>query len=840
MKKYRFPCGCEWPIVEENTPEGVLPLMDIDTDLAPENCPATWELLGKGLAKGVFQLESPLGRQYTKRLKPNCYEHITALGALLRPGCLGTIDEDGVSTTAHYIKRRHGQEDVKKFHPAIDGILAPTYGVLAYQEQAMAICVAVAGFSEQEADMLRKAIGKKLPEEMAKCKKMFIEGSKKAGLLTEEQAVEVFGWIEASQRYSFNRCTSEHTRILRPNGGKYSNGLTLPVGEMYKIRNDIAYAKSVGKLPIYKKWKLLGNYGKALSMCDDGRIRPNIIRDIQPAGKRVVFRLETASGKTIDVTDNHKFPTTSGEMTLSEIMTRLSSGNEVELYVRGEYEETDFAKYNYSKFTNDERYNKKGLSGKDTAGPQNRWYTNGSFTEFKKNKALLPMRCGDCSKENARLEVHHINGDRENSSLENLIRLCASCHKKREYAAGRTKRGEKGYPRLVERVVTVEPIGEQETYDVTMDAPNHNFVVESGIVTCNSHAACYGVTGYRSAYLKAHNPLAFFTAWLRNAKHKQDPQQEVFELINDARVFDISVEPPDFRSLEATFHTDRKVIKFGLADIKGIGDAQIIKIRDAVKHAEELLNKPVAEWDWYEFLTNCSENITSSVVTRLIKVGAMRWLKLPRSLMDAEYKVWESLTAKEREWVRTQGIDTFGRKLTSALKCLAKPKKEGGGAANKNRISLITSQVNILENPPSAVVDSLLEIAFVEEDLLGISISCSRIDSCDISEVNCTCKEFLAGRTGYMMLGVEIQEVRELRTKSGKNPGSKYGRLIVSDSTCALEAVAWPDTWKDYSSLLNVQGNMVIVQCERDYKDNDSSTLIIRKVFQANQAGIPV
>jgi DNA polymerase-3 subunit alpha len=60
-----------------------------------------------------------------------------------------------------------------------------------------------------------------------------------------------------------------------------------------------------------------------------------------------------------------------------------------------------------------------------------------------------------------------------------------------------------------------------------------------------SHAVCYGLTGYHTAYIKAHFPVAFFTSWLRNARHKQDPQQEVFELVNDARLFDIDVEPPD-------------------------------------------------------------------------------------------------------------------------------------------------------------------------------------------------------------------------------------------------------------------------------------------------------
>jgi DNA polymerase III alpha subunit len=101
------------------------------------------------------------------------------------------------------------------------------------------------------------------------------------------------------------------------------------------------------------------------------------------------------------------------------------------------------------------------------------------------------------------------------------------------------------------------------------------------IISSPGHAACYGVTGYYSAYIKAHFPLAFFTAWLKNAHHKQDPQQEVFELVNDARLFDIAVEPPDLLTLEPHFHTDGKVVKFGLAGIKGVGEAQIQKLKEA-------------------------------------------------------------------------------------------------------------------------------------------------------------------------------------------------------------------------------------------------------------------
>lgn len=642
LTHYRFPCGCTWPVAEANPPPGVVPLLDFDVEDAPENCPATWALLGRGEAKGVFQLESSLGRTWTKKLKPESLEHMAALGALLRPGCLRAVDEEGVSMTQHYVRRKNKLEEVELFHPAIDPILFPTYGVLVYQEQAMAIAQAVAGFTEQEADVLRKAIGKKLPEEMAKCKTMFLEGAEKAGIISAGEAEQVFGWIEASQRYSFNK----------------------------------------------------------------------------------------------------------------------------------------------------------------------------------------------------------------------------------------------------------------------------------------SHSACYGVTGYHSAYIKAHCPVAFFAAWLKNARHKQDPQQEVFELVQDARLFDVEVEPPDLLTLQPFFHTDRKVVKFGLSNIKGVGEAQIVKLKAAVEEAVAGAGKPLREWTWWEFLVRCAPRLTSSVVVRLIQVGALRWTGMLRAQMEAEHKAWTDLTRAEQAWV----AERFGQfdNLVDALKALGRPKhrkvkptkrrvpKKGkeeaaaelqklldeisadlgrhdlvyegmpgpeteeeavahaeqgeaiqaeykkveaelakvtkwvsdppppppegpeGGCSSPARESVVQSLAQLLEHPPSPRVDTPIEMAANEEELLGISITCGKIDACDVSAVNCTCKDFLGGRDGFLVLGVEVQQVREVKTRNGKQPGQKMAFCTVSDNTCAIsDVVVFPSVFKEYGHLFR-EGNTVIIQGERDRKDEDSAALHVKKAWQAN------
>ncbi len=167
----------------------------------------TWELFEEGKTKGVFQLESNLGKAWSKKLAPSNIEELSALIAIIRPGCLKAY-VDGKSMTQHFIDRKHGREEVTFLHESLEEILAPTYGVLVYQEQSMRIAQKIAGFNLEEADELRKAIGKKKADLMAKVKKKFIAGAKKVKIVNKEEADEIFGWIQASSRYAFNKSHS--------------------------------------------------------------------------------------------------------------------------------------------------------------------------------------------------------------------------------------------------------------------------------------------------------------------------------------------------------------------------------------------------------------------------------------------------------------------------------------------------------------------------------------------------------------------------------------------------------------------------------------------------------
>tara|TARA_R110000824_G_scaffold199900_3_gene383952 strand:- start:23880 stop:27038 length:3159 start_codon:yes stop_codon:yes gene_type:complete len=175
-----------------------------DLNLKNLDDPESWNLISDGCTKGVFQLESQLGRSWAKRLKPSNIEELAALVSLIRPGCLDAYSE-GKSMTQHYVDRKHGREEVEYLHESLEEILSETYGVIVYQEQSMMIAQKLAGFDLQEADDLRKAIGKKQVSLMAKVKNSFLKGATSQGTVSKETAEEIFSWIEKSSRYAFNK-----------------------------------------------------------------------------------------------------------------------------------------------------------------------------------------------------------------------------------------------------------------------------------------------------------------------------------------------------------------------------------------------------------------------------------------------------------------------------------------------------------------------------------------------------------------------------------------------------------------------------------------------------------
>lgn len=165
---------------------------------------ATWDLISSGRTKGVFQLESRLGSSWAKRAKPQSIEELADLISIIRPGTLEAV-LDGKSMTKHYTDRKAKYDETTYLHPSLEPILNKTYGIIVYQEQAMRIATDIAGFTPEEADSLRKAMGKKDAALMKEVREKFINGSKNKGIVGDSDAAQIFDWIQASARYSFNK-----------------------------------------------------------------------------------------------------------------------------------------------------------------------------------------------------------------------------------------------------------------------------------------------------------------------------------------------------------------------------------------------------------------------------------------------------------------------------------------------------------------------------------------------------------------------------------------------------------------------------------------------------------
>ncbi len=168
----------------------------IDIESIPLDDKKTFHLLQEGKTVGIFQLESGGFQRYLKQLKPTNIEEIIAMVSLYRPGPMKFIPD--------YIERKHGKKEITYLHPRLEPILKPTYGICVFQEQVMKIANDLAGFTLEEADVLRKAIGKKIEKLLKGQKEKFITGIEKNGI-DKKVGEKLWSWIEPFTQYSFNK-----------------------------------------------------------------------------------------------------------------------------------------------------------------------------------------------------------------------------------------------------------------------------------------------------------------------------------------------------------------------------------------------------------------------------------------------------------------------------------------------------------------------------------------------------------------------------------------------------------------------------------------------------------
>ena len=183
---------------------------DIDINEIPLTDLPTYDLFSRGETVGVFQFESDGMRKWLKELKPTCIEDLIAMTALYRPGPMEYIPD--------FIDRKHGRKTISYDLPQMEKYLKETYGITVYQEQVMLLSQELAGFSRFEADSLRKAMGKKKPDEMEEKKQKFLTGGQARGF---DESILKKIWVDwtAFAQYAFNKSHATSYSILSYQAG---------------------------------------------------------------------------------------------------------------------------------------------------------------------------------------------------------------------------------------------------------------------------------------------------------------------------------------------------------------------------------------------------------------------------------------------------------------------------------------------------------------------------------------------------------------------------------------------------------------------------------------------
>ncbi|MEE8204599.1 MAG: DNA polymerase III subunit alpha, partial [Dehalococcoidales bacterium] len=219
---------------------------EIDLKSIPMGDAKTFDLLASGETTGIFQLEGGGMRRNIKELKPTAFSDIAAMVALYRPGPMEQIPT--------FIKAKHGIEPIQYPHPALEEILKETYGVIVYQEQVLFIAQAFGGYSLGQADILRKAMGKKIPQVMKEQKRNFVAGAREKGF-SARLAGEIFALIEPFAGYAFNKAHATsyaliayQTAYLKANyPTEYITAFMLThIGQMEKIATAVAECRRLG------------------------------------------------------------------------------------------------------------------------------------------------------------------------------------------------------------------------------------------------------------------------------------------------------------------------------------------------------------------------------------------------------------------------------------------------------------------------------------------------------------------------------------------------------------------------------------------------------------------
>ena len=509
---------------------------------------------------GVFQFDTQAMGAVAGQMRFTAFAEIAVANAVNRPGLTRT------GLAQKYIDRMNNPKLAEDhiYHPIVTELLKETFGVLVYQEQVMRLMTDLAGFTAEDADKVRKVIGKSEgAEAMAKWRDKFVTGVQSTHPDIEpDVAHKLMDNLAEFGAYAFNKCISGDTVVVRAGANK-NTVAELPVWKLYEAQES--------RTPWGKK--IRAGKVRLLQMDPDGRVRPGRLKKVYFNGRKLVYRVRTAGGRSICATLNHRLLTRRGYVRVDQ----LSVNDELAVMMPpAPRRKKGFARRGLGK-----KYRGCGFPAKD----QNPSWTDGRQGMLDRAQEVVLGRsrgvCEWCGKKQSkadRFEFAHVRpleqcGGRFDlyHNENNLLRLCNGCHKRFDYAKGeRLGRWSKGRATGFDPVVHVERVGVVPTYDVEMENQEHNFLA-NGIVSHNSHAVVYSMIAFWCMYLKRRWPLEFYLALLST----EPDLEEMRRIMRNARKRGVEILPADVRTSKAGFSIDpdKHAIRGSLIDIKFVGEA---------------------------------------------------------------------------------------------------------------------------------------------------------------------------------------------------------------------------------------------------------------------------
>ena len=813
-----------------------------DMTTLPLDDPATYEMMARGDSIGVFQFESEGMQEALRKVRPTEFNDLVALNALYRPGAM---DQIGV-----YARGKREPESIAFPDDRLRPILEDTKGVILYQEQAMQISKELAGFSGAKADDLRKAIGKKNREAMAKLEPEFREGCRASG--TSEQVID---WLwttnEKSADYSFNKCASGQTRVILPDGTR--------------MRLSKAFRERPAEI---------------MSMWADGEIRPHKVERIVRTGRKFVYRVRCESGRQIRATADHRLLTTEGYLPIEEMsvgtelitmpmisdeqrearrktMTRLAHSPE-----RAEWDRQVSIRmkaYQDSRPHDEKAAHMRRMHEQHphirrigVAAMHDRvrwlWANDPEWRTRQMERSFASVRAaydsgpgyGHCSiasngmwcaswperemcewliDRGVEFEMHKAlgNGRMCDFYFAGVYWEMDGLDRTQDYFADKygdlpyvvvtpedfrfrverhmaTTHAENGDP-----IVAIEPLGYEMTYDVEMSADGPLNFLANGIVSHNSHAACYGLIAYRTAWLKATYPAEYMAALISSVMSTKD---KVPFFVARCEEMGIEILPPDVNLSDHEFTVVEGNIRFGLDAVKGVGYQAV----EAMKQAREESGPFESLWDFCARVD--ARAVNKKAIEALIKCGAFGSTGATRKGMLAVLEQAQAAGAKQQQDALTgQGSIFDLEPADGASAAFAAP-----------------------SHPPIPSEEfEQSELLAIEKEAIGLFISAHPLKEVREAlrvKVDCPIAEVAHRKDqDWVTVGGIITQAKKIRTKSG----ATMMFATLDDLEGAIEIVVFERVLAEQEAALQVD-EIVLVRGRVDHKDASKTCVIVQSV----------